>query len=81
MVALFSPTGEIVLGGWGGNRHVSCTAQACKGILERFAVQVVLSMLERFSTADKDSNELLNYGIFVRATKRPPAVASVKSSS
>jgi len=50
-------------------------------ILERFAVQVVLSMLERFSTADKDSNELLNYGIFVRATKRPPAVASVKSSS
>jgi N-methylhydantoinase B len=36
MVAIFTPEGEIALGGWGGNRHVSCTAQACKGILARF---------------------------------------------
>jgi N-methylhydantoinase B len=36
MVALFTPDGEIALGGWGGNRHVSCTALACKGILARF---------------------------------------------
>ena len=50
-------------------------------ILERFAIQIVLSMLERFSTEDKNSDELLNYGIFVRATKRPHAVASIKSSS
>ena len=37
MVALFTPEGDITLGGWGGNRHVSCTAQACKGILSRFS--------------------------------------------
>src|SRR5262249_1987238 len=36
MVALFTADGEIALGGWGGNRHVSCTALACKGILDRF---------------------------------------------
>ena len=36
MVALFTANGEIALGGWGGNRHVSCTALACKGILARF---------------------------------------------
>jgi N-methylhydantoinase B len=36
MVALFTPEGRIALGGWGIVRHVSCTAQACKGILERF---------------------------------------------
>jgi N-methylhydantoinase B len=36
MVALFTPEGDIVLGGWGANRHVSCTAQAVKGILARF---------------------------------------------
>jgi N-methylhydantoinase B len=36
MVALFTPDGDIAMGGWGGNRHVSCTAQACRGILARF---------------------------------------------
>jgi N-methylhydantoinase B len=36
LVAVFTAGGEIALGGWGGNRHVSCTAQACKGLLERF---------------------------------------------
>jgi N-methylhydantoinase B len=36
MVALFTPDGDIALGGWGGNRHVSCTALAVRGILARF---------------------------------------------
>jgi hypothetical protein len=49
-------------------------------MLERFAVQVILSMLERFSAADKNSAELLNYGIFVRATKRPSAATSAEAS-
>ena len=37
MVAMFTPDGGVTLGGWGGNRHLSCTAQACKGILARFS--------------------------------------------
>jgi N-methylhydantoinase B len=41
MVAVFTPDGEIAIGGWGGNRHVSCTAQACKGILARFSPERV----------------------------------------
>jgi len=36
MVAMFTPDGSVTLGGWGGNRHLSCTSQACKGILARF---------------------------------------------
>jgi N-methylhydantoinase B len=41
MVALFTAEGEIALGGWGIVRHVSCTAQACRGILERFPAQEI----------------------------------------
>jgi N-methylhydantoinase B len=36
MVGLFTAEGDIAIGGWGGNRHVSCTALACRGIMARF---------------------------------------------
>jgi hypothetical protein len=39
--------------------------------LERLASQIVLRMLKRMSTNDQGSRELLNFGIFVRAIKRP----------
>jgi SAM-dependent methyltransferase len=41
--------------------------------LERLAIQIMLRMLERMSARDKGSRELLNFGIFVRAVKRPTA--------
>jgi SAM-dependent methyltransferase len=39
--------------------------------MERMASQIVLRMLERMSQSDKGSREVLNFGIFVRAVKRP----------
>ena len=39
--------------------------------MERMAAQIVLGMLARMSAKDKGSRELLNFGIFVRAIKRP----------
>jgi N-methylhydantoinase B len=38
IVALFTPAGDLAMGGWGANRHVSCTAVACRGILARFSL-------------------------------------------
>ncbi|HZS02525.1 MAG TPA: hydantoinase B/oxoprolinase family protein [Chloroflexota bacterium] len=36
IVALFTATGELALAGWGANRHVSCTALACRALREQF---------------------------------------------
>jgi len=56
-------------------RHVDVFAQRYAADdctrLERLATQIVLRMLERMSGRDKGSRELLNFGIFVRAIKRP----------
>jgi ubiquinone/menaquinone biosynthesis C-methylase UbiE len=38
--------------------------------LESLATRWVLNMLNRFSTSDKGSSELLHYGCFVKATKK-----------
>ncbi len=37
--------------------------------LEQFAIRIILKMLERFSKADKQSNELLCFGYHVIARK------------
>lgn len=39
-------------------------------LLESLATRLVLNMLNRFSASDKGSSELLNYGCFVKATKK-----------
>jgi SAM-dependent methyltransferase len=41
--------------------------------IERYAMQVVLAMLARVSTADRGSAETLNFGMHVRAVKRSTA--------
>jgi len=39
-------------------------------LLEFLAVRMVLNMLDRYSSSDKGSSELLHYGCLVRATKK-----------
>ena len=52
-------------------------AGASCGRMERIAMQIVLRMLERMSSTDEGSRELLNFGVFVRAVKRPAVRESV----
>lgn len=48
-----------------GDKYASQKAS----LIERFAIKVVLKMLERFSKNDKQSDELLCFGYHVMATK------------